>query len=539
MGTDVVRRDAESLLRRLLAANNVTQASQAATDHTVQTLGCDVSWVGTLDGERLVMSAYQGLHTAEMASAWYLRLGDGIGGRAAQEGRTRSSSDYQHDSRRTKFKRLIDNEGIQAVLVVPLLLGDRTLGVLYAGRRTPYSWTEAEQSALEEIGEDLSVRLNELDIGGAREVAVAESRRRVETLEEGLRGLADLAREYLGGTEISPAVEALAALLGARVELRHADGALIHAAGRVGLGPTATLYSGELDGTDGLSVVIGIGEGQSSQPPAGVSLGVCVLHLHLLRLRERERTAEQLRGELLDQLFTGRVSDPASVRRRLSLIGFSWASSGAQVVVVGVRGGGGVPARFRASLRTTFPDLLVDERDDRLVALIQGGDAVELRRKLESLARRESQQGAIVAGIGRPCRELIDFSMSYDEARAACGLSMGDDAVPDVVTARSLGIQGMASLPIAQLSTTVQEAFGPLISLDETRGTELVATLRAYLAHDRHLPDTAAQLRVHYNTVRNRIARIEELLGVDMRDVDDRFRLETAVRMQSVMKALS
>ncbi|MFI5428990.1 helix-turn-helix domain-containing protein [Aeromicrobium sp. UC242_57] len=45
-------------------------------------------------------------------------------------------------------------------------------------------------------------------------------------------------------------------------------------------------------------------------------------------------------------------------------------------------------------------------------------------------------------------------------------------------------------------------------------------------------------MHVHYNTVRNRIVRIEELLDVDVRDVEDRFRLETALRMYALTEAL-
>lgn len=44
---------------------------------------------------------------------------------------------------------------------------------------------------------------------------------------------------------------------------------------------------------------------------------------------------------------------------------------------------------------------------------------------------------------------------------------------------------------------------------------------------------------MHYNTVRNRIARIEELLDVDVRDVEHRYRLETALRMHALTRAFS
>src|SRR5699024_12322120 len=155
--------------------------------------------------------------------------------------------------------------------------------------------------------------------------------------------------------------------------------------------------------------------------------------------------------------------------------------------------------------------------------------------------RHVSATTVLMIGIGRARHNLLDISMSYDEARASCevGLSSEHRSHSDVLRARSLGIQGLASLPLAQLRTTVTDTFGPLLESDHHRGTQHLATVRTYLANDRHIPGTAADLRVHYNTVRNRIARIEHLLGVDLGDVNDRFRVETALRMESVVRALA
>jgi DNA-binding PucR family transcriptional regulator len=38
---------------------------------------------------------------------------------------------------------------------------------------------------------------------------------------------------------------------------------------------------------------------------------------------------------------------------------------------------------------------------------------------------------------------------------------------------------------------------------------------------------------VHPNTVRYRLAKVQELLGVSLRDVDDRFLLELALRVHA------
>jgi DNA-binding PucR family transcriptional regulator len=47
---------------------------------------------------------------------------------------------------------------------------------------------------------------------------------------------------------------------------------------------------------------------------------------------------------------------------------------------------------------------------------------------------------------------------------------------------------------------------------------EILASVRAYLAAAKHVETAAAELVVHANTVRYRIARFEELTGADLGD---------------------
>jgi DNA-binding PucR family transcriptional regulator len=58
-----------------------------------------------------------------------------------------------------------------------------------------------------------------------------------------------------------------------------------------------------------------------------------------------------------------------------------------------------------------------------------------------------------------------------------------------------------------------------------------VRTLAVFLRSDRRLKPAAAMLHVHVNTLRYRLSRIEELLGVDLEDVEARFQLEFAVKL--------
>jgi sugar diacid utilization regulator/putative methionine-R-sulfoxide reductase with GAF domain len=514
----VMDRDAV-FLRRLLSANDTTQAVQIAVDHVVESLGCAVSWVGLVEGDYLRMGAHRGVRSAEMASAWQLKIGEGIGGRVASERKPHMSRDYRHDSRRVPLlKRLIDNEGIQATLIVPLLMADEALGVLYAAQRRPYPWSEGEQEELERIGQDLAIRLRQLDVDGRRECG-------------------SLAGSLADRDDMGSALELLALEVGGLVELRERTGRLVRAAGAVGDGNPRVVWRGEMGPAEGLVLsVIDVRE-LDEVAAATIELVAGLFRLQVLRLGERERTIERLNGEMLDQLLSGRIADTASFRQRLSTMGVS-ADEGQVIVIGSRRGDQDQLSRLADSLTGIFARCTTAMRAGRLVVLVDVTDEENIQEQLRALLSREWNRGT-VAGVGRPCTGLGDYAMSYDQARAACELGMRRTDHAPVLTAHDLGIVPLASVPLDHLRSMVQDALGPLVDADEQRGTDLLETLRVYLGNDRHLPATASALHVHYNTVRNRIVRIEELLGVDVRDVEDRFQLETALRMHALTEALA
>ena len=73
------------------------------------------------------------------------------------------------------------------------------------------------------------------------------------------------------------------------------------------------------------------------------------------------------------------------------------------------------------------------------------------------------------------------------------------------------------------------DVLGPLRAHDEQNGTELERTLRMFLGNDGHWATTAAELYIHVNTLRNRLARITELTGRDVTRLEDRVDLFLAL----------
>lgn len=79
-------------------------------------------------------------------------------------------------------------------------------------------------------------------------------------------------------------------------------------------------------------------------------------------------------------------------------------------------------------------------------------------------------------------------------------------------------------------SRFADDVLAPLGDLGTKQGRVLSDTLFAWLAHQGRVPEVAAVLHAHPQTVRYRMRGLRQLLGDRLDDPLARFRLETALR---------
>jgi PucR C-terminal helix-turn-helix domain len=114
-------------------------------------------------------------------------------------------------------------------------------------------------------------------------------------------------------------------------------------------------------------------------------------------------------------------------------------------------------------------------------------------------------------------------------------------------TALAFGYSGVVTLDdVSVRSAVLSEAYvgerlvsrylDPLSELGEF-GAALEETIRAYIDHDLRIDESAEALYVHPNTLRQRLRRIMELTGIDLRR-DDWLMVEIAVKMVKLEQAL-
>jgi DNA-binding PucR family transcriptional regulator len=65
----------------------------------------------------------------------------------------------------------------------------------------------------------------------------------------------------------------------------------------------------------------------------------------------------------------------------------------------------------------------------------------------------------------------------------------------------------------SSLAAFLDATIGPVTSHDSKRGSELTSTLATYFDSNQNAKATASRMGIHVNTVRQRLASVEELLG--------------------------
>jgi sugar diacid utilization regulator/putative methionine-R-sulfoxide reductase with GAF domain len=537
----------------LQQADDDREVFQRASDLVRQVLGSDVGWCARRVGEELRIVAHSGLRDPEMARKWRLPVGEGIGGRVAERGETIVIRDYLHDRRRVAgVKSVVDEEGLRSGVVAPIRIGEDVDGVLYAGDRRLRPFGETEVNLVEMLARQTGGVLETLGRRSHLRHRLRSAEQEADELRASARLYADVADVFAETDDIGTGLRLLAGHLGAGVALLDQFGHTVASAGEDNGGARSQFPLRAGSRQMGALVAV-TPEPLSDRKSAAVEQVVHLLALLILRERTAMETELRLGAQFLDNLLVGRLEDEQSLVNRASLIGIDLRAPRV-VVCVGIHTGRRPTSQERPPpLTRRVADVLESSGRTygRPIVTLRLGDAVMLlesgqldlramqNRIRELVAATSASVGGmeLAAGVGRVCLSLKDYAESYGEANLALALARSRYESGRVLTPEDLGFYGLLArvTHTEALQSMVDGALGPLVGADARSGSEYVKTLEAYLGHDRHLQRTATFLHLHVNTLRYRINRIQDLLGIDLHDVDTRFLLELAVRVNEAL----
>lgn len=204
-----------------------------------------------------------------------------------------------------------------------------------------------------------------------------------------------------------------------------------------------------------------------------------------------------------------------------------WKAQGAVAVLLGPVPDSPDAEQIRKITRKLNGDALVGVHGRRQVVVL-GAQNPELATDsfffdLAKSVADEFGPGQLILGTvsssiteaNRSVRSAFSAASSAGTNRSQERIVKSDDLLPE---------RALAGDPIAR-SILLAEVYSPLAR----KAPDLLATLRQYLDSGRSLETTARQLFVHANTVRYRLKRIHELIGLDATDPRSGFVLQVAM----------
>lgn len=263
--------------------------------------------------------------------------------------------------------------------------------------------------------------------------------------------------------------------------------------------------------------------------------------IELVRARAARDARDELDEELLDVLTAGRPGSQEAARERARRMGFDVEAPYLVIAAEASQPGAGKKIRsaWERQLGTMRIPALVRERGEMALALVAlAARRTEARSLLDQLHRaaRSGAEAPVALGYGATRSGATEVAAAAREAEQS--LTMGKRLFgPDSATAfADLGLYRLlyALQPLPELRAFSGDVLQRLEAKD--RGGVLKQTLMAYLATNGSPTDAADRLHLHRNTVLYRLGRIEDLLGVDLRDAEVRLTLHLALKISEVLE---
>lgn len=285
--------------------------------------------------------------------------------------------------------------------------------------------------------------------------------------------------------------------------------------------------------------------------------GAVILSLDAAKARAVTATEERLGVEVVTRLLQGGGSGDASVVYRATRLGYrldnlqvvvvlevAWISRGGPKGVphAGVNRDQAIIEAVREAAGERHLQTLAASWHGRVVVLIQPprgaatGDQAWLDAWFSAVLRRfrDKQPGLGLRGGASTIHASADnIPEAYREASIAADVANRIRLSNRLVAYDQLGVMaliGQTRNP-DDVDTFVQNTLGSLLAYDAQHRADLLLTLYAYLSSNRRHNETSERLRIHPNTLKYRLKRIEEVGNLSLDDAEQMLNVHMALKV--------
>ena len=559
------RREAElsalvETISDLATLHDLDAVLEAIVRRARKLLAADVTYMTLHDEERgdTYMRVTDGSVSARFQQL-RLPMGAGLGGLVAQTATPYASATYPDDARfrhTGEIDAAVAEEGIVAILGVPMRLGSRIVGVLFAANRSARPFSREEVTLLSSLAAHAAVAIDNARLLAETRAALAELstanrliRQHSASVERAAEAHDRMAELVLRGGDVADLAASVAELLHGALCVLDVDGRRIASVGDVGPADAVTdaaaaaralgrtVQRGELwasavgTGGAGLWALVLRPAGELAEADQRIlERAAVVTALLLLSRRSLAEAESRVRGELLEDLVARPGEDPATIRERARRIGVDLDD--AHTILV-VRADPQLRQRLSAwaAGQAAHRGGLAAYRDGLAVLLVPGGDPGVLAARL-AREGRGAVGAPVTVGAAGPVRGPDAVAPAYREAERCAAALVALGRAGAGASRADLGFVGLLlGSGERDIDGYVQAALAPVLDYDDRHGTALRQTLEAYFGAGGSPARAAEALHVHVNTVTQRLSRLANLLGTDWQRPERALELQLALRL--------
>ncbi len=315
------------------------------------------------------------------------------------------------------------------------------------------------------------------------------------------------------------------------------------------------------------SIIVLLGQ---QELDAGISMAVdhaaTVAALDIMKQQAVLNVERRFQADFLDDLLSGRLQSREAIFTRANALAWNLDRPALVLVIEFHRIGSETPRRWRhhasyrrdgmrlidvacASLLKFDRSAILWERSDSLVAVLSEPctkhTPTAIHQSSMQMAQQISQELCALGGehcasigVGRPCSDPLKLHISYEEARQALIIGAKVWGQGAITHFEDLGVYRILHhhQDKAELDAFAEEMLGKLIEYDRKRNTDLVETLDVLMDCNLNISVAARRLYLHYNSLRYRLQKIEELIGPFVDDAQQRFNLQFALRIRKARR---
>lgn len=574
-------------VRTLTVLQEVDDVLTAIVRNAHDLVATDVTYLSVTEGDELILRAAEGVVSPEFRTA-RVPVSTGVAGRAIAARAPfwvrdyRAAGDIQHDH---VFDEALTNEGIVALLGVPLIAGERVLGVLYGANRVARPFPNEEVALLSAFADHAAValenaRLYEQQSRALRDLSAAYStiETQVQVMERSARVHESLTRLVLSGSDVGEIAALLSRMMGSDVMILDRGDRMV-AWETLDEDRDAFARAGFDDGSGGPSEAVAAAVADSRQTgrcetftgpdgrrcdaaavvAGGSYLGAVVLSQagdpHPADLRTVERAAqivglltlqqdavaqaeERVRGELLAEVLSGTAPLSAPQRARGRARGLDLDAMRVLIAVQSPAPPEAIARILRRVARESGG--LAGEHHNVPTLLVPAEDEAAAVAATHSALRNGT--GTDVIACGAPVELAAESAgRAFALASRCCRLLSSLGVVDRAATTSDLALYATVFDPERrqELELFLQDTIGPLRDYDAGGRSDLLGTLVAYFDNNGNLTRSARQLHIHMNTLLKRLDRVGTLIGEDWQRPDRSLRLHLALRLHQLAADLS